>query len=45
VAAVDPPVVGAALVALEAAGATPTAAATLRAAFRDGLRPDEVGGG
>ena len=45
VAAVDPPVVGAALVALEAAGAAPTAATTLRAAFRDGLRPDEVGGG
>jgi N-acetylglucosamine kinase-like BadF-type ATPase len=43
VAAVDPPVVGAALAALEAAGAPSAAAATLRAAFRDGLRPDEVG--
>jgi len=45
VAAADPPVVGAALVALETAGAPSEAAAALRAAFRDGLRPDEVGAG
>jgi N-acetylglucosamine kinase-like BadF-type ATPase len=45
VAAVDPPVVGAALVALEAAGATPEAEQALRAAFRDGLRPDALDAG
>jgi N-acetylglucosamine kinase-like BadF-type ATPase len=45
VAAADPPVVGAALVALEAAGAPAEAAATLRASFRAGLVPDEVGAG
>jgi N-acetylglucosamine kinase-like BadF-type ATPase len=45
VAAVDPPVVGAALVALDAAGAPAEAAATLRASFRAGLVPDEVGAG
>jgi N-acetylglucosamine kinase-like BadF-type ATPase len=45
VAASDPPVVGAALVALEAAGASATAAQALRAAFRDGLQPDVVDGG
>jgi N-acetylglucosamine kinase-like BadF-type ATPase len=45
VAAADPPVVGAALVALEAAGAPAEAAATLRVLFRAGLVPDEVGAG
>jgi N-acetylglucosamine kinase-like BadF-type ATPase len=45
VAAVDPPVVGAALVALEAAGAPATAVQALRAAFRDGLRPDVLDAG
>jgi N-acetylglucosamine kinase-like BadF-type ATPase len=45
VAATDPPVVGAALVALEAAGAPPDAAGNLRASFRAGLKPDEIGGG
>jgi hypothetical protein len=45
VAAADPPVVGAALVALEAAGAPAEAARTLRAAFRDGLEPDDVRAG
>jgi N-acetylglucosamine kinase-like BadF-type ATPase len=40
VAATDPPVVGAALVALEAAGAPPAATSALRDAFRDGLQPD-----
>jgi N-acetylglucosamine kinase-like BadF-type ATPase len=40
VAAEQPPVVGAALVALEAAGASPDAAQALRAAFRAGLRPE-----
>jgi N-acetylglucosamine kinase-like BadF-type ATPase len=45
VAAADPPVIGAALVALEAAGAPAEAAATLRASFRAGLVPDEVGAG
>jgi N-acetylglucosamine kinase-like BadF-type ATPase len=45
VAAADPPVVGAALVALEAAGASATAAQALRAAFRDGLQPDVIDGG
>jgi N-acetylglucosamine kinase-like BadF-type ATPase len=45
VAASQPPVLGAALVALEAAGAPAVAAQALRAAFRDGLRPEEVGAG
>jgi N-acetylglucosamine kinase-like BadF-type ATPase len=45
VAASQPPVVGAALVALEAAGAPAAAGDALRAAFRDGLRPEEVGAG
>jgi N-acetylglucosamine kinase-like BadF-type ATPase len=45
VVAADPPVVGAALVALEAAGAPAPAAQTLRAAVRDGLRADEVSAG
>jgi N-acetylglucosamine kinase-like BadF-type ATPase len=45
VAASDPPVVGAALVALEAAGASVTAAQALRTAFRDGLQPDVVHAG
>jgi N-acetylglucosamine kinase-like BadF-type ATPase len=45
VAASDPPVVGAALVALEAAGASATAAQALRTAFRDGLQPDVVHAG
>jgi N-acetylglucosamine kinase-like BadF-type ATPase len=45
VAATDPPVVGATLVALEAAGAPAEAAGNLRASFRAGLKPDEVGGG
>jgi N-acetylglucosamine kinase-like BadF-type ATPase len=45
VAAADPPVVGAALVALEAAGAPAAATLALRAAFRDGLRPDVVDAG
>jgi N-acetylglucosamine kinase-like BadF-type ATPase len=40
-----PPVVGAALAALEAAGAPAAAGETLRAAFRNGLRPDDVGAG
>jgi N-acetylglucosamine kinase-like BadF-type ATPase len=38
----DPPVVGAALAALDAAGATATAADRLRAAFRAGLAVEEV---
>jgi N-acetylglucosamine kinase-like BadF-type ATPase len=42
VAAEQPPVVGAAVVALEAVGASPDAAQALRAAFRAGLRPEEV---
>jgi N-acetylglucosamine kinase-like BadF-type ATPase len=42
VAATDPPVVGAALVALEAAGAAAGAAHALRAAFRAGLRATRV---
>jgi N-acetylglucosamine kinase-like BadF-type ATPase len=42
---VDPPVVGAALAALDAAGAPPTAADRLRAAFRAGLAADEVDAG
>jgi N-acetylglucosamine kinase-like BadF-type ATPase len=42
VVAVDPPVVGAALVALEAAGAPPDAAERLRAAFRDGFAAEDV---
>ena len=45
VAAQDPPVVGAALVALETAGAPASAGHALRAAFRDGLRPEEVSAG
>jgi N-acetylglucosamine kinase-like BadF-type ATPase len=45
VAAVDPPVVGSALVALEAAGAPAAATHALRTAFRDGLRPDVVDAG
>jgi N-acetylglucosamine kinase-like BadF-type ATPase len=45
VAAKDPPVVGAALVALETAGAPASAGQALRAAFRDGLRPKEVSAG
>jgi N-acetylglucosamine kinase-like BadF-type ATPase len=45
VAAADPPVVGAALVALEAAGAPPAAGQALRGAFRDGLRPDVLDAG
>jgi N-acetylglucosamine kinase-like BadF-type ATPase len=36
----DPPVLGAALAALDAAGAGPVAGARLRAAFREGLAPD-----
>jgi N-acetylglucosamine kinase-like BadF-type ATPase len=43
VAAKDPPVLGAGLAALEAAGASAEAARTLRAAFRNGLTPAEVG--
>ena len=43
VAASQPPVVGSALVALEAVGAPATAAQALRAAFHDGLRPAEDG--
>jgi N-acetylglucosamine kinase-like BadF-type ATPase len=42
IAATGPPVVGAALVALEAAGATAEAAGRLRESFRAGLRPDEL---
>jgi N-acetylglucosamine kinase-like BadF-type ATPase len=45
VAASQPPVVGAALVALEAACASAAAGRALRAAFREGLEPEEVGGG
>jgi N-acetylglucosamine kinase-like BadF-type ATPase len=45
VAAEDPPVVGAAIVALEAAGAPEAAARALRSAFREGLQPEDVGGG
>ena len=45
VVAEDPPVVGAALVALEAAGAPAAAAQTLRSAFRNGLQPDELRAG
>jgi N-acetylglucosamine kinase-like BadF-type ATPase len=45
VAAEQPPVVGAALVALEAAGAPTAAGRALRGAFRDGLRPEEVDAG
>jgi N-acetylglucosamine kinase-like BadF-type ATPase len=45
VAAADPPVVGAVLVALEAAGAAQEAAQALRAAFRGGLRPDVLDAG
>jgi N-acetylglucosamine kinase-like BadF-type ATPase len=45
VAAADPPVVGAALVALEAAGASQEAAQALRTAFHDGLQPDLVDAG
>jgi N-acetylglucosamine kinase-like BadF-type ATPase len=44
VAASQPPVVGAALVALEEAGAPAAAGQALRAAFRDGLQPEDVGG-
>jgi N-acetylglucosamine kinase-like BadF-type ATPase len=40
-----PPVVGAALVALDAAGAAPAAGGRLRAAFRDGLVAEELRGG
>lgn len=42
VVAVDPPVVGAALAALDAVGAPPAAGARLRAAFRAGLVPEDV---
>jgi N-acetylglucosamine kinase-like BadF-type ATPase len=45
VAASDPPVVGAALVALEAAGAPPASAQALRSAFRNGLQPDLLDAG
>ena len=45
VAAVDAPVLGAALVALEAAGAPPAAAARLRAAVRTGVEVETVVGG
>jgi N-acetylglucosamine kinase-like BadF-type ATPase len=45
VAASDPPVVGAALVALEAAAAPATASSALREAFRNGLQPDVVDAG
>jgi N-acetylglucosamine kinase-like BadF-type ATPase len=45
VAAEQPPVVGAALVALEAAGAPRAAGRALRTAFREGLRPEEVDAG
>jgi N-acetylglucosamine kinase-like BadF-type ATPase len=45
VAASQPPVVGAALVALEEAGAPAAAGQALRAAFRNGLQPEEVGAG
>ena len=41
VAAKDPPVVGAGLAALEAAGAAAAAAEAFRAAFRDGRTPSE----
>jgi N-acetylglucosamine kinase-like BadF-type ATPase len=44
-AASDPPVVGAALAALDAAGAPAAAGEVLRAAFRNGLTPDEVDAG
>ena len=42
VVAVDPPVLGAGLAALDAAGASDTAHNRLRAAFRDGLEPEVV---
>jgi N-acetylglucosamine kinase-like BadF-type ATPase len=42
VVAVDPPVVGAALAALDAIGATPGAGRRLRSAFREGLEPELV---
>lgn len=38
----EPPVLGAVLAALDAAGARPEAEARLRAAFRDGLVPEEI---
>ncbi len=41
----DPPVVGAVLVALGAVGASTDAVQALRAAFRKGLQPAEVGAG
>jgi N-acetylglucosamine kinase-like BadF-type ATPase len=42
VVAVDPPVVGAALAALEAVGASADAGARLRNAFRKGFSPEDV---
>ncbi len=42
VVATDPPVLGAGLAALDAAGAPPEAGERLRAAFRDGLTPEDV---
>ena len=40
VAVADPPVLGAVLAALDDAGATAVAKASLRASFHDGLTPD-----